>query len=378
MPKMKMGQHISINPWPYGYKAAVVIRDDDTCYFTSQHKIERIYERVWERGFKVSLAVIPKVKTINDPLIPPRYRGKMSEHPIYNNRELTDYLKEKVAKQKVDIVQHGYNHEKLHGTPEFCIRDLSEIKNRLKLGRKNLESSFSIKIKVFVPPWNRVSKQAWNALKQEGLALCRKEKRISGLIKNTPWSLDNFTSLMKILSSKIFSHTTHPFAKGIIKFPGMIELRPSLDWWKSKNFSKRIKDTYQKFNEIMGVSGLICIVNHYWFYYEDWQDNVSNEETLQHFYALLDFLATQNLWKTTLTEVVNWIKKIDKVKIKVKKRKGILKSTIALQGVTIKGKNCMLTPTGKADVEVKKQGDTVLLIYKKLNAGESKIIISDS
>jgi len=373
-----MKEYISVNPWPYGHKAAVVIRDDDTCYFTPPHKIDRIYGQAWKKGFKVSLAVIPRVKAIDDPLVPPRYRGKMSEHPLCDNKELTDYLKEKIAERKVDVVQHGYNHEKIRGVPEFCIRDSSEIKSRLKLGRKNLEETLSTEINVFVPPWNRVSRQAWAALKQEGLALCRKEKRISGLIKNTPLSLNNFIPLMRILYSKTFSRDVHPFAKGIIKFPRMIELRPSLDWWKSKNFSKRVEDAHKKFNETIQASGLICIVNHYWFYYEDWQDNLSNEETLRHFYGLLDFLDTQDVWKTTLTDVVNWLKQMDKIKIKVKSGKIILKASTTLQGVTIKAENCTLTPTDRADVEIRKQDNTVLLIYKKLKTGEGKIVIKYS
>jgi len=51
----------------------------------------------------------------------------------------------------------------------------------------------------------------------------------------------------------------------------------------------------------------------------------------------------------------------------------ILKSSTTLQGVTLKGENCTLTPANEADVEVKKKDDNTFLIYKKLEADERRI-----
>jgi len=370
-------KHVSISAWPYGHTTALVIRDDDTSYFTPSYKIEKIYKQALERGFKVSLGVIPRLKAINDPCVPPKYRGKMSQHAVCDNKELMDYLKVKIAKHQVDIVQHGYTHENLHNVPEFYIRDSSEIKTRLRLGRKILEKCLPIKISVFLAPQNMVSKQAWNVIKQEGLALCRKEKRLYGLMKNTPWSFDNWIPLAKILWAKAFVRGIHPLAKGIIKFPGMIELHHSLEWWTSKNYPKLVRKAKQKFTETMMMSGLFCILNHYWLYYEDWQDDVSDQEMLRCFYVLLDFFDTQDIWKATLTDVVNWIKKMNEIEVKVKRGKATVKSSTPLQGVTIKGENCTLTPANEDDVEVKEKEETMFLIYKRLEAGEKKIFFID-
>jgi hypothetical protein len=360
-------ESVSVNPWPFGHAAAFVIRDDDVSYFTPSYKLHGIYERVWKKGFRVSLGVVPRIKAIDDPCVPPKYRGKMTEHTVHSNKELMDYLKEKITKGKVDIVQHGYNHDKRNGIPEFCIQDSSEIRTRLKLGRNILEGSLPIKIMVFVPPYDRVSKQAWSILKQEGLALCRKEENCS-LMKSTPLSFGNIISF-----TKIFSRIPRPFAKGFLKFPGMIELHQSLSLWKNKGFFECIENAKRKFMDTLMVSGLFYIVNHHWLYYEDWQDKLSNQTMLDCFYALLDFLDNYNLWKTTLTEVVNWIKKLDKVKVRIKKGKIILKSPMTLEGLTLKGENCTLTPDDEYEAEVKEKGETVFLVYKKLEAGEKKI-----
>ncbi|MEM3602375.1 MAG: DUF2334 domain-containing protein [Candidatus Bathyarchaeia archaeon] len=358
---------VSLNPWPFGYAAAFAIRDDDVSYFTPSYKIDGIYRRAWKKGFRVSLGVVPNLKTIDDPSVPPKYRGKMSEYAVHSNKELMDYLKEKIAEGKVDILQHGYNHDKMRGIPEFCIQDSTEIRSRLRLGRNILEGSLPIKIMVFVPPYDRVSKQAWGILKQEGLALCRKEG-IRSLEKSTPLSFGNMISF-----TKIFTRNLNPLAKGFINFPGMIELHQSLNLWKKESFFERIEDAKRKFKDTLMTSGLFYIANHHWLYYEDWEDELSDRTMLDCFYGLLDFLDNYNLWKTTLTEVVNWIKKLDKVKVRVKGGKIILKSPMTIEGLTIKGENCTLTPSDEYEAEVKEEGDTVFLVYKKLEAGEKKI-----
>jgi hypothetical protein len=40
-------------------KLPILIRDDDTNFFTKDHMLESIYSEAWNKGFKVSLSVIP-------------------------------------------------------------------------------------------------------------------------------------------------------------------------------------------------------------------------------------------------------------------------------------------------------------------------------
>lgn len=373
---------ISLNPWPFGHTAAFVIRDDDISYFTPPHKIDEIYEKLWKNGFKVSLAVIPCVKAINSLYVPPQYRGKISEYSVHDNKELINYLKIKLADGKVDIAQHGYNHDIRHGVPEFCISDSSEIWNRLKLGQNILERSLPSKLRVFVPPYGRISKQAWGILKQEGFALCRKGN-IYGLIKNILWYPDNMTIFLKILQAKIFSLQSNSLAKGFLKFPGIIEIYHSLNLWKRESFFECLKDAKREFKKTLMACGLFCIVNHWWLYNEDWQDRltcarVSKRKMLECFYDFIFSITNYNLWKTTLSEAVNWIKKYSSIEVRIKGSDIILKSPTTLEGLTLKSEGCTLTPDDECEVEVKKRGDTFFLIYKKLEAGETKIASVDS
>ena len=76
-------------------KIPILIRDDDTNFFTKSNMLESIYTNAWNNQFKVSLSVIPYQKTINDVCVPPDFRNSQEHHSIENNEELCTFLKER-------------------------------------------------------------------------------------------------------------------------------------------------------------------------------------------------------------------------------------------------------------------------------------------
>ena len=56
-------------------KIPILIRDDDTNFFTKSNMLESIYTNAWNNQFKVSLSVIPYQKTINDVCVPHDFRN---------------------------------------------------------------------------------------------------------------------------------------------------------------------------------------------------------------------------------------------------------------------------------------------------------------
>lgn len=58
---------------PYG-KLPILIRDDDTNFFTKTNMLESIYSKAWEDGYKVSLAIVPFQKGIDDISVPSSIR----------------------------------------------------------------------------------------------------------------------------------------------------------------------------------------------------------------------------------------------------------------------------------------------------------------
>ena len=88
----------------------ILLRDDDTNFFTNTKMLESIYSEAWNEGFKVSLSVIPCQSGIDDPCAPPRERITGLSYSIADNPSLINYLKGKVLKGEVEILQHGFHH----------------------------------------------------------------------------------------------------------------------------------------------------------------------------------------------------------------------------------------------------------------------------
>ena len=57
-------------------KVPILIRDDDTNFFTKASMLDSIYSRAWEKGLKISFAVIPLQIGTNNISVPPRNEEK--------------------------------------------------------------------------------------------------------------------------------------------------------------------------------------------------------------------------------------------------------------------------------------------------------------
>ena len=55
-------------------KMPILIRDDDTNFFTRADMLESIHSIAWQKDFKVSLSIIPSQKGLNDVCVSPRFR----------------------------------------------------------------------------------------------------------------------------------------------------------------------------------------------------------------------------------------------------------------------------------------------------------------
>lgn len=148
--------------------ASFCLRDDDTSYFTSPDELEEAYGEVTRRG-PVSLAVVPYFRGGISKGIPDRYRCTWKEYPLHENRELVDYLKEGIRQSKYEIMLHGLYHDEQDGRPEFAARE--GLDERVREGRRYLESLLDTRIRVFVPPHNFISRQGLTAVRKEGLNL---------------------------------------------------------------------------------------------------------------------------------------------------------------------------------------------------------------
>ena len=378
---MNLSNRITLNPYPYGCNAAIIIRDDDLNYFTPPEMIERIYEKAWKQKFKVSLSIIPRVKAIDDPLIPNIHRGKQTIHEVSRNKELIKYLKEKLFMHQIDIMQHGFTHEMIGKVPEFRIDDSHEIRKRLNYGRKILEDSFQTKIHVFIPPWDVISEQALRILEKEHLAVSKREEKSRSRL----WMNLISSNFGRVLNDTFFSNSLKKLTPMLQKKEKYINLSEGQGNYslifnngiKRKKIRIGVFDTTRKFTIEKGpVNGLFCILNHYHTFYKDWQDDI-DMELMDRFYSLLELFNGPNVWRTTFTEVIDRIRKLSQVRVAVSKNNVIIRSDVNIEGLTIKGEDCILMPRNKDEVEVRQSENSSILIFNKMIKDERKEIRMD-
>ena len=149
-------------------KMRFAIRDDDTNYFTKPEELERIYRDIWNTC-PVSLSVVPFHGCTKSGAIPDKFWIGDKIFPVGENKELLQFLKEKIRESKVSITLHGYNHKDNPDGYEF--ETGTDLHDKIKQGKEYLEQLFDVKIEVFVPPHNILSREALAAVVDNGLNL---------------------------------------------------------------------------------------------------------------------------------------------------------------------------------------------------------------
>jgi len=181
-----------------GFCMKFAIRDDDVSFFTKPIELESLYKNLWEKNIPVSFAVIPiAVKSHYCGDWEKFYQGK-EENPIGNNKELVQFLREKIKEKKVSIMLHGFSHQykvainkkdkpvlatqeninflrKYKKGKELCWygeynwKTYEQMKKETKIGKEYLEDILHTKISVFVPPSNDISREGVKAVAECGL-----------------------------------------------------------------------------------------------------------------------------------------------------------------------------------------------------------------
>jgi len=174
------------------------IRDDDVNFFTNPTELEYIYKELWQQNICVSFSVIPfavKSYYCGDR---ERFYQDEKQNPVGENKELVEFLREKIKEKKVSIMLHGFSHQykvavdkksepvlatqdnlinfrknklgkNLCWYGEYSWKPYEQMKKETKIGKEYLEDLFQIKITVFVPPSNDISKEGVKAVAECGL-----------------------------------------------------------------------------------------------------------------------------------------------------------------------------------------------------------------
>jgi len=258
----------------------LIIRDDDTSAFTRPEQLETIYGPVWERGLPVSLAVIPRPRDDvrvwhrpglpYDPSIPVHLRGQGRNYPLTENPQLCAFLNEKAAAGLVEIVLHGYE----HNYHEFDTATPGNIETWLRRGKNLLQNALpDATLQTFVAPYDRISSEAIEGLRQARLNLCTFSQNLL--------NLDEFASAT--------GYQRYTLPDGRVFFTCDEYL-----YTHRHDPAESLATARYRLQQ----HDLLVVANHYWSFFYDWDE--PNRAMLDSWHTFLDdALQTPDLTVTT-------------------------------------------------------------------------------
>jgi Uncharacterized protein conserved in bacteria (DUF2334) len=306
---------------PYG-KMPILIRDDDTNFFTKSNMLESIYSMAWEKGLKISFGVIPLQKGTNDISVPPEVRAKNSLFPVTDNNALVKYMKDKLLSGRAEVLQHGLSHyvtEK--GRGEFG-QDL-DTKESIDLGKNILTRAFDTSPKFFVPPGEDITKNNLRKLVECGLVPICRRTTFNSFLENpfvpnyikrvaTGYVTDKYKDIYKneMITIQFLKPVIITVSRDLISWT--VPLRPS----RISSPESLFKFTNRVIQTCYSNRSPICIINHYHLFYYDWNSSISRTELFRCWTQLVKiFQSLEFGWLTTFSELYERSKQIQNIQI---------------------------------------------------------------
>ncbi len=299
----------------------ILIRDDDTNFFTNPKMLDAIYSEAWNEGFKVSLSVIPRQRGIDDLCVPPNERNSGLNYSITDNVTLIKYLKEKVLQGQVEILQHGFEHTFENQRGEF-FKPLEQA-NSIIQGRNVIQEAFGEQPKFFVPPGEDISYENLKLIEQLGLTpICRNTffdrfmrfRMVPNLIKKISFKL-----IMGIYSHIFLKNTILSLMKPVVisPEPGFIKWSFPNSKFRNLGTSERVLELSRDIIKYSCINRTpLCILNHYHSYFYDWNSDITKTDLFRTWIEVIrSFRDVKFGWKTDFINLYARFLKVDKVKI---------------------------------------------------------------
>lgn len=230
----------------------LIVRDDDTSFFTKPALLEQVYGQMWAHQLPVCLAVIPAQNASTrvlhradqryDPSIPPDYRGTDKEHPITDNAELCAFLNEKISAGLVEIMLHGYSHSYY----EFLSDDAGLLQQKLTAGLAILKTAFpAATIQTFIAPYDKMSPVAIELVLEMGLSFCTHSDNLAALPGQA--GVRGYTRQLLPTGSRVYTCDEYLF-----------------------DLTRPASDSLDNARQRLQTEPWVIAVNHYWTYFYDW------------------------------------------------------------------------------------------------------------
>ncbi len=261
----------------------LIIRDDDCNYFTRPEDIEKVYSQIPD--FPVSFAVVPTVTDVIGGC--PETKGNATPRFIGDNKEIVDYLKNKLKTGKCDVVLHGISHGYKYtddGTkiPEMIWRDGdTSLSRTIATWKTTLEGLFNYPINCFVAPSNRIGKHAIQAIYQNDL-------NFSGIIDihfSRDVSIKSVCNYIKRFYLRAVTHFAYP---GIMDYGTHKELNANNH--TSYDYLAKLYDYCEKHDYPLAINV------HYWHMRE-------NPEHYEGFFKFIKYAIDRGAIPTKLSDM---------------------------------------------------------------------------
>lgn len=362
-------------------KIPILIRDDDTNFFTQEKMLNLIYESAWKNNFKISFSVIPYQRALDDVCVPPGLRNSQNHYSIEDNTKLCTFLKEKIALKQIEIIQHGVSHglnqergefgkkfnvntkhsNKRTGNPydtfdqylNWRNSNFNDYNNKMtfesyvNIGRNIIKKSLGINPILFVPPYDDFSNENIKGISKLGMIPIYGQSRYHSIFRS-PFIPDLLKSYLakKIRAKFVYKGFIVPFIMSTSEYyqtsknraiklyiPRMLKMNPILGIEKKKkkkNSQPFVRWVNNTIFHCMIERKPICILNHYHHFFYDWNyDSITRKNLFNQWTKILELLNKLSYsWKTNFLELYQRNQKLRKINI-----------AITGQKITINSKN---------------------------------------
>ncbi len=138
-----------------------LIRDDDPSAMTRPEELENCWGEIWD-DIPIGLSVTPFRIPGDGKGVPEAYLGSDEALPLEANPELVTCVRDWIARGRVHVAMHGYNHTRPMGQPEYVAGE--QLEEKTLHGRRYLEALLGCEINTFVPPNNGMGMEGFKAV----------------------------------------------------------------------------------------------------------------------------------------------------------------------------------------------------------------------
>lgn len=233
------------------------IRDDDTCYFTDPTELERVYHDVWDQ-VPICLATVPFAIGYERAGIPAEHWHDGEAFALERNAALTEFLRSLVGSRRATIALHGYTHQDYRDGFEF--QAAPDPDRRVRDGLRYLRETLSMKISIFVPPHNALSRRGLAAVGAAGLNILG--SFLSFRPSMRPW--DRMTPANWIRVTR-FRRRTGRTKRDRLVYPHVLRYADHAEFGcHSLIPGTTVEELTAAFDEARRAGGDFCLATHYW------------------------------------------------------------------------------------------------------------------